>query len=138
MNNLIIFLLLISCSFLWAIHPVINRLIFHKIDPIHFFIITSVLLGLICLPFIFLVDFKIINEQPKYLIAWPLISIIANILFFYCIGYSKNELSAIVCIQNVLFLIFVMIISYFIFQENLNNKQIVGMILGFLSVYLLT
>ena len=138
MNNVVIFIFLILCSLLWAIHPVINRLIFHDINAIDFFIITSVVLGVICLPFLFRVDFNILKEQPKYVIAWPLISIIANILFFFCVGYSKNQLSAVVCIQNILFLIFVMVISFFIFEERLSQRQIVGMILGFVSVYLLT
>lgn len=138
MNNVVIFIFLILCSLLWAIHPVINRLIFNDIKAIDFFIVTSVVLGVICLPFLFMVDFKILKSQPKYVILWPIISIIANILFFYCVGHSKNELSAIVCTQNILFLIFVMIISFFIFQERLNNRQITGIILGFISVYLLT
>lgn len=138
MNSFIIFIFLIICSILWAFHVIINRMIFNDTNPIHFFIITSVILGLICLPFLFFIDLDLIKNQSKYVIIYPVIGIFANILFFYCVGYSKNHVASVVCIQNTLLVLFVCALGYYLLEEQLNNKKILGIFCGLITVYLLS
>ena len=138
MNIILINILLIVSSILFTGTIIINRLIFKDVNPIHFIILSSVILGLICLPFLFFIDYNIMKTHSKYLVIWPLLNIIANIMFFYCIGHSKNGSAATVCIQNILIILIVFVISFYLFEETLNSKQVIGLILGAISVYLLS
>ena len=138
MNIILINILLIVSSILFAVTIIINRYIFKDVNPIHFIILSSVILGLICLPFLFFIDYNIIKTHSKYLVIWPLLNIIANIMFFYCIGHNKNGTAATVCIQNILIIIIVFVISFYLFEENLDNKQVIGIIFGAISLFLLS
>lgn len=138
MNEFIIFSLLIGCSLLWAVHPIINRMIFQEINPFHFFVLTSVTLGIISLPFLPFIDIQPFKDKPTFIISWALISVIANIMFFYCIGHSKNTLSSIVCLQNLLLALFVGILGFIVFREPFHRNQFMGILLAIASIYLLT
>ena len=138
MNQIVINILLIISSILFAVTIIINRYIFKDVNPIHFIILSSVILGLICLPFLFFIDYNIIKSHSKYLVIWPLLNIIANIMFFYCIGHNKNGSGSMVCIQNILIIIIVFVLSFYLFEENLDNKQVIGLIFGAISVFLLS
>jgi spermidine export protein MdtJ len=79
----------------------------------------------------------------QYILTNNNIYIFLTLFLYICLTYiyiklfKKNEVSSNYVILQIIQIILVLIISYFIFKESINNKKIIGILFGIICIVLL-
>lgn len=125
---------------MWATQSIITKKIHNHVNMYDFFIFVYIAVGILCVPYLFYKkpDLKQLRSHGGYILLWGLTTFFAAIIFFYCIAKNPSGVSATVCIQNTLTFVLVVLMSYVILGETVSFRQLVGIVLSLIAIYLLS
>jgi drug/metabolite transporter (DMT)-like permease len=78
---------------------------------------------------------KLPNKYKYYILSLTIIGIISQLSYFTLL--KKNNVSLIIPILNGLSNVFIILLAYFLFKENITFIKIIGILLVILGIYLI-
>lgn len=138
-------LLSLAAAFGWGLSPIFARVVLQYYDNVTFVIARALIIGILCLIYILFntknIQKNIYNTKGHiklkpllYVVLGSMVTFIGSICYFTAMYKSSRNTILISLISYILPLLLISIASYIFFEDKINSKMILGMIITIIGL----